>query len=523
MSHLLKSTFIVMFLAGVSKLMGLLRETTMASAYGVSDVMDAFLVAILLPQFMSSLMQSGVLKAFVSLYHETDSERGPQAAGSFTKTLLCLTFGFGVVLYMTLDSLSAQLLHLVAPGFTEEKLRLTSSLLNVMMPCFIFMASTDILSAYQQAKGSFTYSTSGPIVLNITTVLMVILLANAQGIYAAATAYLISAIVQFFVQVYGSYKCGLWSYLKFELNLQDSRKFAVLIMPILAGIAFSQANTLIDRFFASWLPEGSISALNYSYKVHWLVIAFFVVPFSTAFFPALAELYNRERTLFQAKVRRLASLLMFIALPISVLAIILSHPIISVIYQRGAFHASDVTTTSEVLVCYLIGLVFQVLVILLLDVAYVMQKSKLVFTVVVIMAISNATFNYLVVDKFAAPGLAVSTSVSQLIGCILLYTVLVLRYKVFDFHFLVSELAKVAGLCIVPGLLTAGWRYLTVAYGIKPYISLAVGAAIFGSTFFITALLSKRPEISDIIDLIQKRPIYNQVKTFLRLGGLSCY
>lgn len=78
MSTLFKSTIIVMGFSAISKVSGFFRETTVASAYGVSEAMDAFLVAALLPQFMSVLMQSGITKAFVSIYHEISSIQGKQ-------------------------------------------------------------------------------------------------------------------------------------------------------------------------------------------------------------------------------------------------------------------------------------------------------------------------------------------------------------------------------------------------------------------------------------------------------------
>lgn len=519
MPNLFRSTVIVMLLTGISKVVGLLRETTMASAYGVSESMDAFLVAALLPQFIASMMQSGVIKVFVSMYNEAQSKGGDRGAAAFTKTLLIFTLCFGFILYLILTSTSAQLLHMLVPGFSSEKLRLTTKLLEIMMPCFILMISTDILNAYHQVKGRFYYATSGPIVLNIVTVLIVGIFAASDGIVAAAYAYLLSAVVQFFLLLFGSFRNGLWKELTFSIQVEQIKKFGLLILPILAGIGFSQVNTVIDRMFASGLSEGSISALNYSYKIHWLVIALFVIPFSTTFFPALAELYNKERAQFNAKIRRVLSLLLFVALPINIFAIVLAKPIVSLIFQRGAFQLAAVETTAEILTFYLMGLVFQVVVLLLLDVAYVMQKTGIAVIIAVVMTICNVVLNYIIVNILAAAGLAIATSVSQFIGCILLYSVMVKRYKVFDVPFLIIELGKVLGLCIVPGLLLIGWRDLTAFYAIRPLVCVGVGIGIFVSSFVICARINKRVEIIEIIDVIKKKIFFCQLKSFLRVGG----
>ena len=519
MSNLFKSTVIVMLLTGVSKVVGLLRETTMASAYGISESMDAFLVAVLLPQFIASMMQSGVNKVFVSMYNETQSKGGDTAATAFTKTLFLLTLCCGFILYFILNNTSVQLLQMLVPGFSVEKLGITMKLLEIMMPCFILMISTDILNAYHQVKGQFAYATSGPIILNIVTIFLVGIFATSDGILTAAYAYLLSAVIQFFLLLFGSFRNGLWKELTFSIQVKEIKKFGLLILPILASIAFSQTNTVIDRMFASGLSEGSISALNYGYKIYWLIIALFVIPFSTTFFPALAELYNKERAQFNTKVRRVLSLLLFLALPITIFAIVLAKPMISLIFQRGAFQLAAVEITSEILICYLMGLVFQVVVLLLLDVAYVMQKTGIAVVIAVTMTICNVTLNYLTVHILAATGLAIATSVSQFIGCVLLYSVMVKGYKVFDVPFLITELVKILGLCIVPGLLLIGWRDLTIVYAIRPLVCVGVGMGIFVSSFVICARISNRVEIIDIIAVIKKKPIFRQLKSFLCVGG----
>ena len=326
------------------------------------------------------------------------------------------TLFFGVVLYIVVVMFSQSILSMIAPGFYPSKLALANKLLTVMSPAFILMATTEILAGYQQANAYLKYASSNALVFNLITIGFIIFLALKEGIYAMAEALLISSLLQFFVQIYGSYRSGLWNKLGFKPDLSATKKFWCMILPLVIGIALSQLSTVIDRIFASALPNGSISALNYAYKLHWLAIAFLILPLTTAFYPVMAQLLNTSWDGFREQLKKITSLITFVALPVSLFASIMAEPIVSAVFLRGAFDKTAALATSGVMVYFLLGLVFQVLVIFFLDITYVLQKTSLALLITVVMAGSNIGLNCLFVVKIGALGLTLVTSIYQVLA-----------------------------------------------------------------------------------------------------------
>jgi putative peptidoglycan lipid II flippase len=135
------------------------------------------------------------------------------------------------------------------------------------------------------------------------------------------------------------------------------REVGRLMLPRVLGLAAWQINFLITVFFASTISDQAISAANYAWLIVMTPLGIFGMAISTALFPTLAEQAAQERS---QEMRRTVSsalrLILFLTLPASVGLMLLGQPLVTFLFQRGAFDAASTNVTVSALVFYSIGL-----------------------------------------------------------------------------------------------------------------------------------------------------------------------
>ena len=146
---------------------------------------------------------------------------------------------------------------------------------------------------------------------------------------------LIGIIIEFLFQVPFAKREG-YKY-KFELSLKDeyTKKTMWLIAPVLIGVAVNQINTMVDRTLASTLVEGSISALNYANRLNLFVMNLFITSIAAVIYPMLSNLStNNKKEAFNDSVVKSVNSVSLLIIPISIGAIVLSKPIVKILFQR---------------------------------------------------------------------------------------------------------------------------------------------------------------------------------------------
>jgi O-antigen/teichoic acid export membrane protein len=137
---------------------------------------------------------------------------------------------------------------------------------------------------------------------------------------------------------------ALWKNMSFEntgIHSGYIRAVWVLAWPLLIGIIFSQISTLTDNVFASWLQEGSISALNYAKKVVELPVLVFPYALSIVVFPFFSELHiEKDLRRLRHLLRETLKWIAIVFIPLSVLLFFFSDPVTQLVFQRGAFDGS---------------------------------------------------------------------------------------------------------------------------------------------------------------------------------------
>jgi putative peptidoglycan lipid II flippase len=436
-----------------SRVLGLIREQVFAVLFGAGFANDAFVVAFRIPNLLRDLFAEGALSAaFVTVFSEYNTNRGPEETWRLASNVL-LFFAM-VISALTLAGiyLADPLVNLLAPDFQEiaGKTALTVKLTRIMFPFLLFVSLGAVVMGILNTKGKFFVPALSSTFFNLGSIVGGLSLAwifarfGQPAIAGMAWGTLIGGAMQLLMQVPTLMKVGFR--FRFNCNPIDPglRRILLLMLPATIGLSATQINIFINTNFAAGCVEGSVSWLNYAFRLVQLPIGVFGVALSIAIMPVLAK---------QAALKDLASLkqtftsslvLVFsLAVPATAGLMLLSVPIIRLIFEHGAFTATDTLQTAAALTFYAYGLFAYSAIKVMVPVFYAIGNTKYPVIGSFIGVAANILIIYQVIDLFQHRGIALSTSCAMILNFLFLGTVLYRKLSGFPMGYLMKGIGKI--------------------------------------------------------------------------------
>lgn len=339
-----------------SRVLGMVRESVIAASFSVAQT-DAFFIAFTIPNTLRMLLGEGaVSNAFVPVFTDVRTREGDAASKAFLSrfsgalwTLLALTTLLGMLG-------APWLARLYAGGFVDEpeRFELVVTLTRWLFPFLLLSGVAALGAGALNVRGNFGVAAFAPALVNVAMVaapFVFLPLTNALGmppIMALAFGALVGGVLQWIAQFPALRALGLL--VRPSQGLSDPRvKQALSLMgPLVFGLGIYQINMLLSRLFASLLPEGSQSYLNYGQRVIEIPQGMFALALASATLPTLARLRSeRKHDELLALFRYSLRLTLFIAIPSSVALFVLAEPISAVLFGRGQFNATHVAETAR--------------------------------------------------------------------------------------------------------------------------------------------------------------------------------
>jgi putative peptidoglycan lipid II flippase len=231
--------------------------------------------------------------------------------------------------------------------------------------------------------------------------------------------------------------------------------------PLFIGSATDMLLTLIDRTMASFLPEGSIASLAYAQKIFLLPLGVWAVQIAESSYPYIVLAFatkdvKKGYVLARGAIRRS----LFFIVPAAVGLLLLAPAIVRIIYQRGAFTASDTALVARVLQGYLGVLLFSSVQYIQTRLFYARRNTITPMIVSVISLGLNVVFNYLLgfALHLGAFGLAVASSGAAFVSMTLTYFVYRRRYGTVDYVLILRDVLKVGAGAVFMGIVVVVLR-----------------------------------------------------------------
>ncbi|MEJ2056680.1 MAG: murein biosynthesis integral membrane protein MurJ [Desulfofustis sp.] len=445
----------VSFAVMCSRLLGLIREQVFAGLFGAGYAYDAFVVAFRIPNLLRDLFGEGALSAaFVSVFSDYDANRSREQTWLLASNVLCF-FLVAVSAITLLGMLFAnQIVAILAPRFgaITGKAELTAAMTVIMMPFLLFISLAAVVMGILNTKGRFFIPSLASSFFNLgsiiggTSLAFILPRFGHPAIVGMAFGTLIGGFLQLAVQLPVLRQVGF----RFtpSLNISDPglKRVLKLMVPATIGLSATQINIFINTNFASSCAEGSVSWLNYAFRLVQLPIGLFGVAISIAALPLLARQASTNN-LGDMRETFVSSLTMVFCLTIPATAglLVLSVPIIRVIFEHGAFTAADTSATAVALSLYGIGLFAYSANKVIVPVYYAINATRYP----VIASFLAIGFNVLIIvntiDHFQHRAIALSTSAVMILNFLFLVVVLYRKIGGFSIAQLFSGLIRILG------------------------------------------------------------------------------
>lgn len=337
---------------GISRVLGLVREVSLAHFFGASGELDAFWIAFLVPNILRRLFaEGGISLAFIPVYLRAEREgegRGfLRASLSFSLLffpLLCLLGAAAAPLYVPL----------LAGGFPMERIELASHLARTLFPFLGLVGLAALFSGLLNVRGSFLLPSLSPAFLSLGAIAGA---AAAGGLGLSVEALVFGFLAGGLLQV-----LVLAFPLRGELSLGRPWHPGLLevgrrLLPALAGLVLAEINAIVDNRLASALEPGAISVLQYGMRLFQLPLGVVAVSVGVAALPRLSRrALERRWGEFGKELRRGVSLSLGLVLPAMAGLAALGEPIIGLLFGHGAFGGTEVARTYGVLLGYVVGI-----------------------------------------------------------------------------------------------------------------------------------------------------------------------
>ncbi len=439
---IVRSAGVVSAAVFLSRITGLVREVVFAKYFGAGMVYDAFVAAFRIPNLLRDLLAEGALSAaFVTTFSQYLAGKGEAEAYRLSNRLATVLVPILAVMCLLGLLFTPTIVDWMFPGFAKVpgKKELTVFLARIMIPFLLFIALAAKAMGVLNAKGRFGVPALASAFFNITSVVAGLVLGFVLGprfgfepIVGMAMGTLLGGIAQYLFQWPSLRRIGLRFRPDFTLSDPGIRQVLRLMGPAVLGAAAVQVNVVVNSIFASQITDaagvvidGPVSWLGYAFRFMQLPLGLFGVAVASATLPSISRSAGEGRVAeFRETLARSLGLVFLFTIPSAVGLIVLSRPLVGVIFQRGEFTAHDTEQTAVALSAYCLGLVGYAAIKVLTPAYYALGDVRIPMAASLSSILINYSLNWLFVHvlSWGHGGLAFSTSiVATLNFCVLFW------------------------------------------------------------------------------------------------------
>lgn len=354
-----RSTLTVMIAFGIAKVISLLQTFIIAQAFGVGSELDAYVAANRIPELIVILISGGALThAFIPIFSghlaREDTEGAWRLSSHLINMILTVALTISVFVFLIAPWLVP---NVVAPGFDPQTTQNTIDMMRILLISTVIFSISGIFSGILNSHQHFLLPAIAPIMFDVGILFGVVFLLPSFGVHGIAIGAVIGAALHFGIQVPGLIHYRMkW---KPELGFRDQTLWRVirLMLPRIGGLGVFSLNFLVMNNIASRLSVGSVSALDWGWRLMQIPQTLIGTAMGIVIFPTLAAL--SEVGDLDGKRDAMSGALRFIliaSIPSAIGLIVVGQPMISLL-ERGAFDSSASALVYSTLSMFTLGLI----------------------------------------------------------------------------------------------------------------------------------------------------------------------
>lgn len=499
-----KTALLIIGITIISKFFGFAREIVLAYFYGASGISDAYLISMTVPATIFAFIASGVSTVFIPMYTRIESESGENKANNYTNSLLnsllilcTLMILFGLIF-------TKQLVQIFALGFEGETLDLAVKFTRISLLGIYFTALITVFNAFLQMKGNFAVPALIAFPYNFCIIISIVISSKGNTTILAVGVLVASVAQLLFIAPFVFRKGFIY---KTTVSIIDPniKKMLYLALPVATSVAVNDINVIVDKTMASKIYEGGISVLNYSQRLNGFVEGIVILSVVTAMYPLISkmaadhDIYSLKKIISEAITG-----ISFLVVPCTIGAMMLSQPIIEMLFGRGAFDEQAVFLTANALFFYAAGTIGVGLRAILTRSFYALQDTKTPALNAIFGMFLNIILNIILSRFLGIGGLALATSISSIFISILLLWNLRKKIGTLGFRNTAVSFLKILSASIIIGVVARiifDHIHTLIPQDLSLLLAMAVGAIIY----FVLIYFMKIKEVDAVIRAVRKR------------------
>jgi putative peptidoglycan lipid II flippase len=514
-------------LTAISRVFGFVRDMLLARVLGAGLAADAFQLAFTLPNTFRRLFAEGAFSvAFVPMYsralHGADnSGGGEEEAERFAADVLAVfvwvLIAFSAVAMIAMPAI----VWALASDFGEVpgKFELSVVLSRITFPYLGLISLVAMLSGVLNARSRFGPGAVAPVLLNICLIGGIGIgwyLRGSSGddtivAYALAISVSVAGVAQLLYLAWETKRAGVKIKLTIPRLTPEVRRLGALILPATFGAGIYQISQFVDTFFATSLPQGSLTLLKLADRLNQMPLGIVGIALGTAILPMLSRHIHtgdaQQAQRLQGQAFEIATLL---TLPAAAALAVCAPAFVTAFFVGGKFTVGDGAIMANIVVALVAGLPAYVIVKILSPGYFAREDTRTPVWTALIALLFNIGVNLYVVQRFGIVGLAAATAASASLNCLLLYAIL---HKRGWFHFTLPLAGKLArqllATAAMAGALWWAMRQMAHLYGgsvIDRVLSLSALVGLGMGVFFVVAFMTGALDRQVISQLRRRRP-----------------
>lgn len=514
----------------ISKVLGLVREQAIAAAFGVTAAKTAYDIAGIIPAFFVVLL-GGINGPFHSAMVSVLAKRRKEEVAPLVEAISTIVGALFLVITIVLIFIAPFCIDLLAPGLgrTAQGLEIraiATQQLQIMAPMVWLAGMIGIGFGTLNAADLYWLPSISPLLSSLAIVVGVAVLGLSLGHEISTPQYallggmvlafgsLAGTILQWLMQFWAQIKAGLGRFrLRFDFRDPGVKDVLNVMAPALFSSGMLQINVVTDLFFTSFLPNAAeaIPSLGYANLLVQTPLGILSNMILVPLLPAFSRLTDPENWGELKRLIRQGLLVTAIAmLPLGGLMIALSKPIVSIVYERGAFKPETTQLVAPVLVAYSIGMFVYLGRDVLVRVFYALGDGNTPFRISIVNIFLNALFDFLLYKPFGIAGIVLATVSVNVLSVIALLWILNRRLNGLP---LLSWSFPIIGLTL--GSIGAGvfsWataNFIQQSLGQPSFLShllqVTIAGAVGLAVFAVFAMQLRLPEVDMFANRIRQR------------------
>jgi putative peptidoglycan lipid II flippase len=395
----------------VVKFVAAFKEIAVASVYGRTDAMDAFLAAALVPSLLVNLISESMNQALVPTLVRVRELEGRQRAQQLLSSAMLWMCLLLAAASAVMALCARAFFPLIASHFPPDKLTLSIHLFYGLLPIVLLTGIATNCTAVLNTLEHFAAPALVPIVISVSIIGGALFFGSRYGIWAMVFATLAGSLLHAVIVAVMMHRHGYSFRLRWHGMDEATREVAGQYGPVLLSAVVASSGLLVDQSMAAMLPSGSVSALVYANRFVSVVLALMAGAVSTAIIPYFSRMIaHHDWRACRQTIRHWVRLSALVSVPVTVLLIAGARPLVRLALQHGHFGPRDTAVVSLVLAMYAVQIPFYVVSRVYYRFIVAMRRTDLILYCGIVNLGLDIVLNIVLMHFFGVAGIALATS-----------------------------------------------------------------------------------------------------------------